>query len=137
MVFNRVVGQGCISPPEGTWDQTGSDIIPPLERMTDTCKSITFPQLRLWVVEMLKYMIMDCYHLSTKLQEVMFLHLFLRPQGRGLCHFLSGLSGPMSFPGEGYDVTSYLVPCPFWGICLQRRGGDLPPGRGSGIGLLS
>ena len=29
---------------EGTWDQTGSDIIHPLmDRMTQTCKNITFP----------------------------------------------------------------------------------------------
>ena len=35
-------GQGI---PEETWDQTGSDIIPPVNRMTDTCENITFPQL--------------------------------------------------------------------------------------------
>ena len=100
MVFNRVVGQGCILPPEGTWGQTGSDIIPPLERMTDTCKNTTFPQLRLWVVEMLKCMIMD---LLPPANEV---------AGGNVFTLVSPSTG-----GGGY-VTSRLdclVPCPFHG----------------------
>ena len=42
--------QSDIIPSEGTWDQAGSNIIPP-DRMTDTCKNITSPQLRLRAVK--------------------------------------------------------------------------------------
>ena len=43
---------GPYTPLDGRWDQTGSDIIsPPMDRMTDTCKKTTFPQLRLWAVK--------------------------------------------------------------------------------------
>ena len=37
------------APP---WDQTPWDQAPPVNRITDTCKNITFPQLRLRAVKM-------------------------------------------------------------------------------------
>ena len=48
--------------------------------------------------------------------------------------------GKVFIPGclsTGYDVTSCLAPCSFWGVCLQREGvclqGGLPTGEGQGV----